>query len=467
MSQSASEAGAVQQLSFPFLADRPVVVQRQAGQMTSDAGLVPLAEFDRRWRLSERLAACLVDSRSAPEHSLLEMLRQRLFGVLADYEDCNDHDALRDDPVFKLVAGRTPADDPLASQPTLSRFENSVRAGQLAALTELLVTTGLERLCDHHGGPTGGTLPERVVLDLDATDDPTHGAQQLTLFHGYYGQHQYFPLVISEPTTRHVFLARLRHGTAHAALGADDDLRLVVEQLRRRRGDVAVHARGDSGFGVPWMYAVCEELGVSYTFGLAGNARLQRWAEPLLERAQAEYAGTGQKQRLFATCSYQADSWDRERTVIAKAECHAAGTNLRFVVTSEAISTVEEAEACYDAYIERGESEQRLDELKNGLSAGRLSCHRVLANVFRLLLHSFAYNLLAAVRDSEATPAELRRAQPAKWRSRLIKVAAVVVQSTRRVKLELSGCWPYWDVLAALSQRVLAAPILQAASLPP
>lgn len=463
MSQSAQVAGAVQQLSFPGLADRPVVVQRQAGQMTSDAGLVPLAEFDRRWRLSERIAGCLVDARSDPQHSLLEMLRQRLFGILADYEDCNDHDALRLDPVFKLVAGRTVDDDPLASQPTLSRFENSVRAGQLAALFDLLVTTGVERLSGHHGG----TLPERVVLDLDATDDPTHGAQQLTLFHGYYGQYQYLPLVISEPTTKHVFLARLRHGTAHAALGADEDLRLVVEQLRRCRKDVMVHARGDSGFGVPWMYAVCEELGVSYTFGLAGNARLQRLAEPLLAHAQAEYARTRQKQRLFATWSYQADSWDRERTVIAKAECHSQGTNLRFVVTSERVTSSAEAEACYDAYIERGESEQRMDELKNGLSAGRLSCHRLLANVFRLLLHSFAYNLLAAVRDSEATPIELRRAQPAKWRSRLIKVAAVVVQSTRRVTIELSGCWPHWELFAAVTQRVLAVPLAPAAALPP
>jgi hypothetical protein len=461
VSQSAQEAVPVQQ--FPFLADRPVVVQRQPGEMTSDAGLLPLAEFDRRWRLTERIAGCLVDARSDPEHSLLEMLRQRLFGILADYEDCNDHDALRLDPVFKLVAGRSVDDDPLASQPTLSRFENSVRARQLAALFDLLVATGVERLSGHHSG----TLPERVVLDLDATDDPTHGAQQLTLFHGYYGQYQYFPLVISEPTTKHVFLARLRHGTAHSALGADEDLRLVVEALRRRRQDVMVHARGDSGFGVPWMYAVCEELGVSYTFGLAGNPRLQSLAEPLLAEAQAKYACTGQKQRLFATWSYQAHSWERERTVIAKAECHSQGTNLRFVVTSERVTSAAEAEGCYDAYIERGESEQRMDELKNGLSAGRLSCHRLLANVFRLLLHSFAYNLLAAVRDSEATPVELRRAQPAKWRSRLIKVAAVVMQSTRRVTVSLSGCWPHWDLLTAVTQRVLAMPLVPVAALPP
>lgn len=445
----------VGQLIFSFLADRPVVVQRQVGQMTSDTGLLPLADFDRRWRLTERMAACIADWRSDPEHSLVEMLRQRLFGILADYEDCNDHDALRDDPVFKLAAGRLPEDEPLASQPTLCRLENHVRAAELAALTELLVATGIERLAEHHGG----TPPEQVVLDLDATDDPTHGGQQLTFFHGYYDQHQYLPLLITEPQTKHVLLARLRHGTAHAALGADEDLRLVVERLRQARPDVAIHVRGDSGFGVPWMYAVCEELDLSYTFGMAGNPRLQRQTESLREQAQAEYARTGRKQRLFAVFSYRADSWDRERTVVAKAECHSQGTNRRFVVTSRSVADAEQAERCYDEYVARGESEHRMDELKNGLSLDRLSCHRALANVFRLLLHSFAYNLLAAVRDAEALPAELQRAQPARWRSRVIKVAAVVVQSARRVLIELSGSWPHWELLAAVTRRVTTVPV--------
>src|SRR5438874_3255971 len=157
------------------------------------------------------------------------MLRQRLFGILAGYEDCNDHDTLGDDPVFKLVAGRLPDGDPLASQPTLSRFENLATPAVLQKLADFLIRTGVERLKEHHGG----RLPACVTLDLDATDDPAHGQQQLTLFHGYYGQDQYFPLIVSEPTTRHAFLVWLRPGTVHAALGADDDLRRVVAALRR------------------------------------------------------------------------------------------------------------------------------------------------------------------------------------------------------------------------------------------
>src|SRR5690606_38205655 len=160
-------------------------------------------QFDQRWRYTERLAACIDDERTGARHSVVEMLRQRLYGIIAGYEDCNDHDTLRDDPALKLVADRLPDDKPLASQPTLSRFENSVTPAQLLKLIDFNITTGVERLKQHHGG----RLPACITLDLDATDDPTHGDQQLTLFHGYFGQYQYFPLIISEPTTKHVFLA--------------------------------------------------------------------------------------------------------------------------------------------------------------------------------------------------------------------------------------------------------------------
>ena len=402
------------------------------------------------------MAACLAgcDARADPEHTPLQMLRQRLYGILADYEDCNDHDLLRDEPVFKLVAGRLPEDDPLASQPTLCRFENAVLIPALHRLLGFLLETGIERLKAAHGG----ALPAELVLDLDATDDPAHGQQQLVLFHGYYGQHQYLPLVVSEPTTRHLFSVWLRPGAVHAALGADDDLLRVVQALRRHRPDIKLHVRGDAGFGVPWMYAACEANGLTYTFGLAANPRLKALAQPLLDEAVRRYERTGQKQRLFTSFAYRADGWDRDRTVVAKAECHAGGTNLRFVVTDLPTTTDEQAGARYDAYVERGESEHRMDELKNGLHAGRLSCHRFVANFWRLLLHAGAYNLLNALRghEHEDMPRELRTARPQTWRSRLIKVAAVVVQSTRRVAVRLAAQWPHWDLYLAAARRALA-----------
>jgi hypothetical protein len=449
----------VLQLTFDFLPHLPVIVQQHEGQLSSDAGLLPLRQFDQRWNYTQRLAECLVDPKlaaqgqaSGPQHSLLSMTRQRLFGILAGYEDCNDHDTLRDDPIFKLIADRLPDDEPLASQPTLSRFENRATPQILQKLIDFTIQTGIEHLKQKHGG----TLPASLTLDLDATDDPTHGHQQLTLFHGYFGQYQYFPLIISEPTTKHVFLAWLRPGTVHASLGAEDDLMRVVNALRKQRPDIAIHVRGDAGFGLPKMYEICEENRLTYTFGFSTNARLQKLTEPLMNQAVQKYEQTKQKQRLFGCFQYQCDSWDHSRTLVAKAECHCIGTNLRFVVTNvPGVVCSDDGEREYDHYIQRGESEQRMDELKNGLAMDRLSCHRFMANFFRLLLHTAAFNLLNAARDNPEIPHVLRVGQPCTWRTRLIKVAAVVVQSARRIVVKLASNWPWWTAYQSVAGRSL------------
>jgi hypothetical protein len=444
------------QFSFDFLPDLPVIVQQHQGQITSDAGLLPLRQFDHRWDYTARMAKCLDDSSPGREHSLLSMLRQRFFGILAGYEDCNDHDTLRNDPIFKLVAGKLPEDDALASQPTLSRFENLITPAALQKLIDFNINTGIERLKQKHGG----TLPASITLDLDATDDPTHGNQQLTFFHGYYEQYQYFPLVISEPTTKHVFVAWLRPGTVHASLGADDDLMRVVNALRKERPDIQIHVRADAGFGLPLMYQTCEENRLSYTLGFSSNPRLKKLTEGLMQRAVELYAQTKQKARLFECFQYQCDSWDHSRTVIAKAECHAGGTNLRFVVTNLPAAPSPEdwpsdpvARLIYDDYTQRGESEHRMDELKNGLHTDRLSCHRFMANFFRLLLHTAAFNLLNAVRDSDQLPQVLRVGQPCTWRLMLIKVAAEIVQTTRRIVVKLAANWPWQPLYASVAER--------------
>jgi hypothetical protein len=456
----------VDQLSFDFLPQLPVVVQPSAGQLSSDAGLLPLRQFDQRWDYTERMARCLHDplrqaqGRPKPsrQHTLLSMLRQRIYGILAGYEDCNDHDTLRDDPVFKLIADRLPEDDALASQPTLSRFENLATPAVLHKLIDFNITTGIERLKQKHGGK----LPASIILDLDATDDPTHGHQQLTLFHGYFGQYQYFPLIISEPTTKHIFLAWLRPGTVHASLGADEDLMQVVNALRKERPDIAIHVRADAGFGNPKMYEICEENGLTYTFGFSTNVRLKKLTENLMQQAVSGYEQSKQKQRLFDCCEYQCDSWDRSRTVVAKAECHEQGTNLRFVVSNlPGTTTGDHARKVYDDYTQRGESEQRMDELKNGLHMDRLSCHRFMANFFRLLQHVAAFNLLNAMRDSVQLPPALRVGQPCSWRMYVVKVAATIVQTSRRIIIKLAGNWPWWPLYRSAAKRALTAnPIL-------
>ena len=284
----------------------------------------------------------------------------------------------------------------------------------------------------------------------------------MTLFHGYYGQNQYFPLIITNAETGLSVFVSLRHGTAHAALGADEDLETVIVRIRRRWPDVDIEVRGDSGFGVPTMYEACERLGVWYTFGIGMNPRLKRESEELLDRAVEQYEQSGQKQRLFTALSYQANGWSRARAVVIKAECHAAGVNRRAVVTNRAGALIV-PQGVYDEYVQRGESENRNKELKIDLCGGRLSDHRFMANLFRLLMHAAALNLMIRLRrilpdtppadrrsaplpDAErpgpATAAELRRAQPATWRLRLIKVAAEVIVSCRRVLIRLSSAWP-------------------------
>jgi Transposase DDE domain group 1 len=406
------------------------------------------------------------------------MVRQRIYGILADYEDQNDHDTLRSDPVFKLLADRSPDDDDLASQPTLSRFENAVTIADLFRLRDAFVTEFINSF---------PTPPVRVTLDFDAFDDPTHGQQQLTFFHGYYDQYQYFPLIVTCAENDAVVLVGLRHGTCAAWLGADDDLRYIVERLRAVWPNVEIHVRGDSGFGMPAMYDTCEELNLTYTFGIGMNARLKRISEELLAQAVTEYEETGRPQRLFLGTWYQADSWEHERYVVIKAEAHAQGTNRRAVVTNRPGAPIL-PQATYDEYTERGESENRNKELKEGLKGDRLSDHRFLANYFRLYLHAASLNLLVRLRSAVAkhpTPRELgmkdrlpaetlagsrrrtyfnRRREsdplgeghPCTWRTRLIKVAAEVVVSSRRILVRLSSSWPHLDHFTAVSRTILS-----------
>ncbi len=450
---STQTAGSTSQLSFDFIPSTSVVLRPAAGELTSDAGLLAVRQFDERIGWTARFAARIADDRDDPEHSLLSMIRQRIYGIIAGYEDCNDHDALRDDPVFKMIAGRLPEEGPLASQPTLSRLENAVTIPALLGLADLMLGLGVERVRAAHGG----VIPGRVTIDLDPTDDPTHGRQQLTFFHGFYDQHQYYPMIVSEPTTKHVFIAWLRHGTCPAALGADDDVRRVAQALQRVSPKTRLLVRGDANIGNPAMYELCEKDGHTYTFGLGTNSKLKGWAQPLVRRAQKEYARTGVKQRIFAFGWYKAKTWDRRRVVVAKAECGPEGANLRFIVTNLPVKSEKRAGATYDLYVQRGESEQRMDELKNGLAAGRLSCHRFKANFLRLMMHTLAFNLLNALRGHKDVPEELRHARPETWRSKVIKVAARVVRTTRRVVLELSSSWPFWPLLERVGRRALRA----------
>jgi hypothetical protein len=466
----------VLQGTFSFFRDLPIVVETTAVQLTSDAGLLPIREFDEAIGLTRDFAGVLNDPRDPQsfEHSFLDMARSRIYGILADYVDQNDHDTLRSDPVFKLIANRLPGDPDLASQPTLSRFENAIDIASLKRLREQFVDQFIASFV---------VPPRRLTFDLDAIDDPAHGAQQLVLFHGYFGQHQYFPSFITSADNDQVVVLSLRHGSAHAALGADDDLEYLVKRLRRTWPDLRLCVRGDAGYGMPWMYAVCEQFDVEYLFGLSANKKLQKASETLLAEAVQKFDDTKTPQRRFDAFWYQAKTWKRARWVIVKAEANAQGTNRRFIVTNRPGALVVPG-AAYDDYAERGESENRNKELKCGLQIDRTSDHRFLANFFRLYLHTAAFNLMVRFRQAMALPrvpevpppevppqalkdAERRRyyqrrrqgdrlaeAQPCTWRSLLIKVAAEIFVSTRRVVVRLSAHWPNLEHFQRVCQRL-------------
>ncbi len=461
------------QTTFDFWG-QPIIVEPSKAQLSSDGGLLPLRQFDEQIGLTRQFAEALHDARvpGLIDHTFLEMVRSRIYGVLAAYEDQNDHDTLRHDPIFKLIADRSPDADPLASQPTLSRFENAISIPSLKRLRDVFIDQFIRSFA---------TPPKRLTFDLDAVDDPAHGAQQLVLFHGYFDQYQYFPSFITCADNDQTVVLSLRPGAVHAALGADDDLEYLVRRLRQAWPGVHIHVRGDAGYGVPWMYRVCERLSIDYTFGIAANSVLKKLSESLLEQAQANLAATGQPQRLFDAFWYRAGTWSAARWVIVKAEANAQGTNRRFIVTNRSGARIV-PEAAYDDYAARGEAENRNKELKCDLKIDRTSDHRFLANFFRLYLHAAANNLLVRLRRAFASPPPppppmpssldppasdqvptealagsarrryfnrrrladpLGEGQPCTWRSLLIKVAAEVIVSSRRILVRLSASWPH------------------------
>lgn len=420
----------------------PLTVDFQGGRLTSDGGWGWVAEADTAMDLSETLAAVVPAPRRHCRHTRQTLLQQRLYQITAGYADQNDADSLRRDPLLKLVCGRLPETDPdLASQPTLSRFENRFTAQDCYRLAGALGQVYL-RERERAGVPT------HILLDLDSTDDPTHGEQEGRAYHGYYGQHVYHPLLVFDGETGQLITAILRPGTVHAGHGALAILRRIVARLRDCWPGVAISLRADAGFAKPEIYAWCEAEGIAYSIGLVTNPRLLALAAPLAEAAQAASDQAGnRKVRLIGEAYYQAGSWDTPRRVVIKAEVLPPGPNIRFVVTNRS----EEPESLYDTYVDRGQTENWIKDLKRACFADRLSCHRFLANQVRLLLHAAAYTLLHTLRlwlvaaGSESLTLETLRL-------RLIKIGGRVRHLSSRVHLRLASRHPgepLWHLLAA------------------
>jgi hypothetical protein len=416
-----------------------VLADFAGGSITSDAGAILLREVDRRLGLVDHLDAVIPDPRSQAliTHQQSTMLRQRIFAIALGYEDGNDHQSLRDDPLMQLVSEQDiDPDQPLASPPTLCRLENRVSRAALVDMVKVFV----EMFIQSHASP-----PTELVLDFDATDDAVHGHQVNRFFHGYYDQYCFLPLYVF--CGHHLLVPYLRPANIDAATHTWAILGLLVKRFRQAWPAVKVIFRGDSGFCRWKMLRWCERHDVGYIVGLAKNKRLEPLAKTAMDRAAERFqqAGDGQPQRVFTEFLYAAGTWDQERRVIAKAEYLGAPEpgkhkeNYRYVVTN----LTGDGTWLYEKfYCKRGDAENRIKEQQLGLFADRTSCHEFLPNQFRVMLSAAAYVLLQCLRQTALAGTELAEAQITTIRLKLLKIGGLVKRSARRIVLHLASNCP-------------------------
>lgn len=432
------------------VAGKPVLAAFDGGRLTSDAGVLSLAEIDRRLGVCERLARCIEDPR-APEcirHTLAEMIRFRALLIAAGHADANDCDALRTDPAFKMAVGRLPdSGADLCSQPTVSRLENLPGPVALKRMMAAMV----KLFCDSFA-----TVPRRIVLDFDDTEDRVHGAQQLSLFHAHYDGRCFLPMHIYEATTGKPVAVILRPGKTPDGTEVALVLRHVVRAIRARWPRVDILVRGDSHYGRHEAKSWCERNRVGYIFGLGGNTVLLGRVTALAEdAAMGRLAGEADKVRRFGAFRYAARTWKVERRVIARLEASPQGTDTRFIVTN----LTGTPKALYETiYCARGQMENLIKAHKLHLASDRTSCSKATANQFRLLIHTAAYWLLHTLRGLAPKASFWRDAQFDTLHLGLIKVAARVTEMKTRIKLSLPTSFPYQESLAMLAARTAKLP---------
>jgi hypothetical protein len=429
-------------IQFGKLGRRLIEADFSGGDLSSDGGMMLLKQVDERIGLTRAAAAVLSDPRDPGRivHPMRQLLAQRIYGLCCGHEDLNDHDWLREDVLMQTALGRVGA---LASSPTLCRMETRATQAQAWALHEVLVA---QFIASHDSAPSG------LVLDIDASDIPLHGEQQLREFHGYYDQHCYLPLYVF--CGQALLACYLRRSRIDGAKNATALIKLLIGRLRQAWPDVPIIVRGDSGFCRQRLMRWCERHGVGYVLGMARNARLEAIVSMAELDLAEHYLDCGIKQREVGEFSYAADSWDRERRVITRLEYGPQGNNPRFVVTN----VHGEAAALYDQlYCQRGEAENRIKETQLDLFGTRASCHKFRANQFRLLLAALAYTLMQRLRALALSGTELARACAATIRTRLLKIGVGVLRNTRRIRLMFATHHPLRELLALAAARLAAS----------
>ena len=459
------------QLTFWDIGPQEVTLDFEGGQVVSDTGLLAVRLLDKELGVLATVAERLPDPRAQAlvTHTREALLTQEVYQILAGYPDGNDAQAARQDPLFQTLLDVSPRDgQELASGSTLNRFHHAYTRRQAEQPPEERPVVGeVEAARTRRLRVLNDYLPELfirtrreprrfVILDVDPSDDPTHGQQVLSFFHGYYDQHQYFPLFVFDGASGFPLAAWLRPGTVAAACGAVDVLRGLVRALRAAWPDVLILIRGDSGVATPEVYEFCEAEGLLYALGFTSNEVLKRRIAPAVADLETYYAFYGRVepavQRFEEIEDYQADGWSRPRRIVAKVEINRHGLNRRFVVTNLSGS----GRGIYHGfYVQRGDVPERpIGELKNGLHMDRLSFHRFRSNGLKLLEHTLAYALVVLHREAVAALPEVARAEVGTLRQRLWKVGAVVKTSTRRIWFHVSATWPHRELFVRVYQAV-------------
>lgn len=459
------------QLTFWDLGPQQVTADFEGGRIVTDAGLLPIRLLDRELHVLEDIARRFPDPRALKlvTHTREALLTQEVYQILAGYPDGNDAQALRRDPLFQTLVGVSPGDDtPLASGSTLNRFHHAFTRRQAELPVEertvlhevdAAQSQRLKILNDYLPElfiRTRSTPPAYVILDVDPSDDPTHGQQVLSFFHGYYDQHQYFPLFVFDGETGFPLAAWLRPGTVHASCGAVTTLQPIVQALRAAWPSVTILVRGDSGLATPEVYEFCEAEGLLYAIGYASNEVLKERTAGALHDLELYYAFYGDRepavQRFEVLEDYQAASWSRPRRIVAKIEINRHGSNRRFVATN----LTGQGRGIYRGfYVERGDvPEKPIGELKNGLHMDRLSFHRFRANSLKLLEHVLAYALVVLHREATAAVPEVTRAEVGTLRQQLWKVGAIVKTSVRRIWFHFAAHWPHRELFVRVYEAV-------------
>lgn len=436
------------ELEFPSVRGKKIVADFEGGVVTSDAGLLLLRETERRVGIIRRLVECIPDNRDQRyiDHAMGELMTQRVMQIACGYEDADDSDSLRRDPALKIACGRAPlSGDDLGSQPTMSRLENAVSRTTLFRMGQAFVDSFLDSY---------RRAPEKIILDIDDTDDPTHGAQQLSLFNAYYDEYCYMPLHIYEGYSGKLILSVLRPGKRPNGEEIAAILKRVLKRIRQRWPKTKILIRGDSHFSGPELFDLCQSMRrVHFVLGLSNNRALAPLVEDAVKRVEAAYKLLGKKLKVFVEFPYQAKSWSAPRRVICKIEVNEQGRNVRFIVTD---MNGKGPQRMYDeSYCARGRMENFIKNHKNALHSDRTSCPRFEANMFRLFLHSAAYVLMHALDEKGLRGTSLAGSQFDTIILKVLKIGAQVIERLSRIRIHFPTSYPWKELYTRIYRNLV------------